>query len=73
MKILKNMIIKPQLSEKERQILSYLSSNGKSKAVDIAKSLIFSISTTKKLLYRLVESKLVDSIGEIKSKKYFLM
>lgn len=58
--------------EKEKKVLSYLASNGKSKAKDIGSSLGLSLSTTKNVLYHLVGEGLVASTGTIKDKRYFL-
>ena len=58
--------------EKEKKILSFLLNNGQCKAKDIASSLGFGLSTTKTILYRLVDAGLVSSVGTVKNKRYFL-
>ncbi len=62
----------PELTEKERKILSYLLSRGESKAKDISIYLGYSVSTVKQNLYRLMDKGLVQSDGSIKNRRYFL-
>ena len=57
---------------KEKKILSFLLNNGQCKAKDIASSLGFGLSTTKTILYRLVDAGLISSAGTVKNKRYFL-
>ena len=59
--------------EKEKKVLSFLANNGQCKAKDIASSLELGLSTTKAILYRLVDDDLVSSVGTIKDKRYFLV
>lgn len=58
--------------EKEKKVLSFLANNGQCKAKEIASSLGFGLSTTKNILYRLVDDGLVSSTGTIKDKRYSL-
>ena len=58
--------------DKEKRILSFLLNNGQCKAKDIASSLGFGLSTTKTILYRLVDAGLISSVGTVKNKRYFL-
>lgn len=60
----------PNLTEKERMILSYLLSHGESKAKDISANFGYSVSTAKQNLYRLMNKGLVQSKGSIKNRRY---
>ena len=60
------------VDERQRKVLGYLSSNGQSKAKDIASSIGFGLSTVKAILYRLVASGLVEAKGSIKNRTYGL-
>lgn len=64
--------VKDKYTKNELEVITYLSNNEKVKAIQIAKSTKLSVSTVKKILYKLVNNKLVLTEGTIKDKKYFL-
>lgn len=61
-----------KLKDKEKQVLTYISNNGPSKAIDISNALNFGLTTVKKILYKLVDENLIISTGTIKDKKYHI-
>ena len=60
-----------KITEKEKQILTFIINNGPSKVIEISNALGFSITTIKNILYKLVDDDLVSSSGTIKDKRYF--
>ena len=61
-----------KITEKEKQVLTFIINNGPSKAIDISKALGFGITTIKTILYKLVDDDLISSSGTIKDKRYFI-
>ena len=61
-----------KISEKEKQVLTYITNNGPSKAIEVSNALNFSVTTVKNILYKLVDKNLISSSGTIKDKKYFI-
>ena len=60
-----------KITEKEKQVLTFIINNGPSKVIEISNALGFSITTIKNILYKLVDDGLISSSGTIKDKRYF--
>ena len=54
-----------KITEKEKQVLTFIINNRPSKAIEISNALGFSITTIKNILYKLVDYDLVSSSGTI--------
>jgi len=61
-----------KITEKEKQVLTFIINNGPSKVIEISNALGFSITTTKNILRKLVGDDLISSSGTIKDKRYFV-
>ena len=61
-----------KITEKEKQILTFIINNGPSKVIEISNALSFSITTIKNILYKLVGDDLISSSGTIKDKVQIL-
>ena len=55
-----------KISEKERQVLTFIINNGQPKVIEISNALGFSIPATKNILYKLVGDDLISSSGTTK-------
>ena len=60
-----------KITEKEKQVLTFIINNGPSKVIEISNALGFSVTTIKNILYKLVGDDLISSSGTIKDKRYF--
>ena len=60
-----------KITEKEKQILTFIINNGPFKVIEILNALGFSITTIKNILYKLVGDDLISSSGTIKDKRCF--
>lgn len=67
-----NDLDKYNLSNKEKSILDYINKNKEVKAIEISKALNINISTTKYILYKLIDKNLIISKGNIKTKRYLI-
>ncbi|MBP5445003.1 MAG: hypothetical protein J6Y28_02410 [Acholeplasmatales bacterium] len=60
-----------KITEKEKQILTFIINKEPFKVIEILNALGFSITTIKNILYKLVGDDLISSSGTIKDKRCF--